>query len=84
MQQAIEKFGKSIIACIQEYNENDMRKKVEHKLVGFFIKELRKKLDEIKAINHEMEQELRKLVIDKLYLDFKKKVHTRNDLWIPF
>ncbi|MHA1420289.1 MAG: hypothetical protein ACTSPO_15345 [Candidatus Heimdallarchaeaceae archaeon] len=82
MQQAVEKFGKSIIALLKEYNENDLRRKVEHKLVEFFIKEIKIQLDKIKAINPEMEQNLRKLVIDKLYLDFKKKFHTQNDLWI--
>lgn len=83
IQQAVEKFGKSIIALLKEYTEEALRREVGHELVKFFIKEIKSKLDEIKTINPEIEQNLRKLVIDKLHPDFKKKFHTKDDLYIP-
>ncbi len=83
IQQAVEKFGKSIIALLKEYNEEELRREVRHELVEFFIKEIKSKLDEIKTINPEIEQNLRKLVIHKLHPDFKKKFHTKDDLYIP-
>ena len=83
MQQAVEKFGKSIIAQIKEYTEDDL-KKIDHKVVEFFIKETGIKLDEIKEINPEMERYIRELVFSKLRPDFKKQFHTKDDLYIPF
>lgn len=83
IQQAVEKFGKSIIALLKEYTEEELRREVRHELVEFFIKEIKSKLDEIKTINPEIEQNLRKLVIHKLHPDFKKKFHTKDDLYIP-
>lgn len=82
MQQAVEKFGKSILATLEDYTEEDLRK-IGHKLVDFLVKKIKEKFDEIAKINVEMEKNLRK-IIDRFQTDYKKKYMMGDDLYIAF
>jgi len=47
MQQAVEKFGKSTIALLKGYNEEDLKSKISHRLVDYFVEEIKEQLDKI-------------------------------------
>ncbi len=83
MQQAVEKLGKSVLLIIEQCTEGDLANKIKHRLVDYIVKIIRKKLDEIVAINPELESVIRE-IIDKFQSDYKKKYRLNDDLYIEF
>lgn len=83
MQQAVEKFGKSILLSIDQCKEEDLKNKIGHKLVDFIIRVIKGKLDEIAGAYPELEQVIRKS-INSFQSDYKKKYKMDEDLFLEF